>query len=122
MDELTFKKDTVVGTTADPVRFFSNNAVVQAIPLKKGWNWISFNVSPVDDIVKKVLNNSTKWEVGDLLEIERPNNERYLISYKNIADPDDDNNFFQVWDYENSILFLDPGLMYRFYLRGRLPP
>ena len=115
MDELTFKKDTVVGTTADPVRFFSNNAVVQAIPLKKGWNWISFNVSPVDDIVKKVLNNSTKWEVGDLLEIERPNNERYLISYKNIADPDDDNNFFQVWDYENSILFLDPGLMYRFY-------
>ena len=113
--ELTFMKDTVIGTPSNPVIFFNNNTVVQTIPLKKGWNWVSFNVSPIESKVNKILNNATKWEDGDALEIEKANGERLLITYKTMADPDDSSTTYNLWDYGEREIELEPTLMYRFF-------
>ena len=115
IDMLTFKKDTVIGTTTNPVLFDTNNGMVQTIPLKKGWNWVSFNVEPGSKKVKELLNNATKWDVGDVLEIDKSNNERYLIGYKSVENPSERNSYFKVWDYADSIVTIDPRLMYRLY-------
>ena len=41
---ISFKKSAVVGDKS-PVRFNGGDSIVQNVNLKKGWNWISFNVS-----------------------------------------------------------------------------
>ena len=41
---IAFKKSAVVGDQS-PVRFNGGDSIVQNVNLKKGWNWISFNVS-----------------------------------------------------------------------------
>ena len=62
---ITFKSDTIMGTTTSPIAFVNDaNSIVQAIPLKKGWNWVSFNVKPGQATVKQLLNNATQWQVS----------------------------------------------------------
>ena len=114
-DLIRFKYDTVLGTTTDPVQFGANNGVVQAIPLKKGWNWVSVNVEPSISTVGKLLNNATKWEVGDALEAERPNGSYSLLSYKASPNPYDPNNPIYSWDCSDSTFTVDATKMYRFY-------
>ena len=114
-DLIQFKHDTVLGTTTDPVQFGANNGVVQAIPLKKGWNWVSVNVEPSISTVGKLLNNATKWEVGDALEAERPNGSYSLLSYKASPNPYDPNNPIYSWDCSDSTFTVDATKMYRFY-------
>ena len=114
-DYLTFKRDTVIGTTTDPLLFGANNNVVQTIQLKKGWNWVSFNVNPEQDKVKNLLNNATKWLVGDGLEVDKEDGSHYLITYKAVANPKDENLLEYLWDYGDSIVSIDSRLMYRFY-------
>lgn len=118
MDNLTFKKDTVIGTSIDPVVFFTNNGVVQAIPLKEGWNWVSFNVNPQENTVSGILDNATRWEDGDALEIEKTDGERLLITYKTVAAPNNRNKTVSVWDYDSREIELDPTLMYRFFSKS----
>ena len=112
---ITFKNDTIMGTTTNPVTFTNTNSIIQAVPLKKGWNWVSFNIQPENAPVKQVLNNATKWQVGDGLEADKADGSHYLISYKAIANPKDPKSVNYVWDYADSTLNLDPHLMYRFY-------
>lgn len=97
------------------VAFANTNSIIQAVPLKKGWNWVSFNVQPEKAPVKQVLNNATNWQVGDGLEADKADGSHYLISYKAIANPKDPKSVNYVWDYADSTLNLDPHLMYRFY-------
>lgn len=114
-DILVFKNDTVIGTTTDPILFGNNNGVVQAIHLKKGWNWVSFNVEPEEATVKHLLNNATKWQVGDALEAERTNGAFSLLSYKATRNPYDPNTPIYSWDCADSIVTINPCKMYRFY-------
>jgi hypothetical protein len=113
--DLYFKSNTVVGSTTDPVVFKANNGVVQAVHLKKGWNWVSFNVQPHEAPIKQLLNNATNWQVGDGLEADKVDGGQYVITYKAIQNPKDENSLLYLWDYGDSIVTLDPTLMYRFY-------
>jgi hypothetical protein len=112
---ITFKNDTIMGSATNPVAFANTNSIIQAVPLKKGWNWVSFNVQPEKAPVKQVLNNATNWQVGDGLEADKADGSHYLISYKAIANPKDPKSVNYVWDYADSTLNIDPHLMYRFY-------
>ena len=108
---ITFKNDTIHGSTTNPVTFMTNNGRVQAVPLKKGWNWISFNVAPSKSTVSKLLNNATKWEVGDGLEAVREDGSLSLLTYKATGNPIPP---FYSWDCADSIINIDPCKMYRF--------
>ena len=115
---LLFQNNTVMGTTTDPVAFVGerNGEKVQAIQLKKGWNWVSFNVKPAEGTtVKQLLNNATKWQVGDALEAEREDGSLSLLSYKAIRNPYDPNNPTYSWDCADELVKMNPTKMYRFY-------
>ena len=113
--ELKFKSDTIIGSATEPVKFAANNGVVQAIQLKKGWNWLSFNVEPIKSTVKELLNNATKWQVGDFLEAERPDGTFSLLGYKSSRNPYNPNSLIYSWDCADSVVTVDPCKMYRFY-------
>ena len=113
-----FQSNTVKGTTTDPVVLEGerNGEKVQAIQLKKGWNWVSFNVVPIEgSTVKQLLGNATKWQAGDALEAERADGSYSLLSYKATRNPYDPNNPIYTWDCADSIVRINPAKMYRFY-------
>lgn len=115
---LYFQRNSVAGTTTDPIVLESerNGEKVQAIQLKKGWNWISFNVKPAEEnTMKQLLNNTTKWQVGDAFEAERDNGSLSLLSYKATNNPDDPNNPIYEWDCANEVIKINPTKMFRFY-------
>jgi len=63
---ITFENSAVVGS-GTPVRFDGGESFVQNFSLKKGWNWVSFNVnSPQLSDVNPLLNN-IPWKEGDVL-------------------------------------------------------
>lgn len=113
-----FQRNSVAGTTTDPIVLESerNGEKVQAIQLKKGWNWISFNVKPAEEnTMKQLLNNTTKWQVGDAFEAERDNGSLSLLSYKATNNPDDPNNPIYEWDCANEVIKINPTKMFRIY-------
>ena len=113
--ELVFKSDTIIGSTTNPVVLEADLGVVQAIHLKKGWNWVSFNVKPGMATVRQLLNNATKWQVGDALEAERRDGSFSLLSYKATMNPYDPNTPVYAWDCADSVVTIDARKMYRFY-------
>lgn len=115
----TFKSSAVVGSPDNPYIFETNNHVVQTLHLQEGWNWISFNVHPEVLPVGELLNSATKWEVGDGLEIIRPNGTYAQISYKQFYNPDDPRNPILAWDEAETLVELDPQQMYRFYSQSQ---
>ena len=64
--DITFEKSAVLGTDT-PVRFDGGEGFVQNFSLKKGWNWVSFNVNSeqLNDVNK--LLSSMPWKEGDIL-------------------------------------------------------
>ena len=65
-DTIEFEKDAMLGTDT-PVRFDGGESFMQYFNLKKGWNWVSFNVNSTDlGDVNKLL-GSTSWNEGDIL-------------------------------------------------------
>jgi hypothetical protein len=52
--EITFAKNGIIGTPSSPQIFDANDNVSVGYPLKKGWNWVSFNVNSTD------FNNTNK--------------------------------------------------------------
>ncbi|MBR3531466.1 MAG: hypothetical protein IKN83_08885 [Bacteroidaceae bacterium] len=117
---LVFKSETVIGSITDPQLFFTNNQVVQTIQLQKGWNWVSFHVTPREMMIKDLLNNATNWEVGDGVEADTSDGNQYLITYKseevNIDKYTKGVNY--LWDYGDSIISFDSRLMYRIFSKS----
>ncbi len=63
---ITFENSAIVGS-GTPVRFDGGESFVQNFSLKKGWNWVSFNMnSPQLADVNPLLNN-IPWKEGDVL-------------------------------------------------------
>ena len=63
---ITFEKSAALGTNS-PIRFNGGDDFVQNFDLKKGWNWVSFNVSsPQLSDVNKLLGGMA-WSDGDIL-------------------------------------------------------
>lgn len=53
---LTFNNNSLEGAPNNPIIFNALNIIYEPIALKKGWNWVSFNLnSPVSDDVNKLL-------------------------------------------------------------------
>ena len=63
---ITFQKDAMLGADT-PVRFDGGEDFVQNFNLKKGWNWVSFNVKSdqLNDVNE--LLGSMRWSDGDIL-------------------------------------------------------
>ena len=75
--EVTFKPETLVGDTKNPLLLHATDLYVQHTTLKPGWNWVSVNV--LNDSyrdVKKLL-DSFIWHEGDMLTDE--NNQHAML-------------------------------------------
>lgn len=111
-----FNAGTIVGSPEDPALFEANNGVVQALYLKKGWNWLSFYVQPLSGIsFGDLMSNATKWEVGDGLEYPKADGSYMQLTYKSVYNSKDAKNPTYVWDCSDSELEIDAHKMYRFY-------
>ena len=62
---ITFTKDRILGSATSPVVLADMFNNVQMLKLKKGWNWVTFNVLPMDMTISEFLCHNTKWDVGD---------------------------------------------------------
>ena len=112
--KLKFQADKLIGSTTDPLLLVNSFEEVQPIQLKKGWNWISFYVVPKKQTVKQLLNDATKWEVGDALETTNGNSTQ-MISYKAVKNKYNPTRMDYFWDNEDDLITIDPTRMYRFY-------
>ena len=78
---ISFYPNVTYGTAKSPVTLKASNLYVQTLELKKGWNWISFNVE--NDSFRNGLDASLLgkylWSDGDLL-VDPTNN--LMLSYK----------------------------------------
>ena len=59
LDVLPFRADEVLGTTTAPQIINTNNRVVRSRSIKRGWNWISYNVYMSDYSPERVLSSLT---------------------------------------------------------------
>ena len=114
----TFQPDAIIGTAAKPASFESNNVIVQTLQLKKGWNWTSFYIEPLGTTLSQLLDNATRWEVGDGLEAQKDDGSYTMINYKGVHNPDDPNTMLTTWDDDENVATLNPQLMYRFYSKS----
>ena len=82
-NNMTFKSNTVSGTPLSPVMFETTDMVTQSIPLKKGWNWISFNLQ--SDALQDVNRTMRTVQATDKDEIKGQGSgefSRYSVSNK----------------------------------------
>ncbi|WP_455584326.1 LamG-like jellyroll fold domain-containing protein [Bacteroides sp.] len=68
--DIVFVNNAVVGSPDVPVIFNSLDLKVQNIPLKKGWNWISFNVKSDDFNDADRLLKDNNWSSADQVKNE----------------------------------------------------
>ena len=69
---IKFKQDAILGADT-PIRFEGGDNFVQYFKLKKGWNWVSFNVSSKKNTINSLL-GSMPWKNGDALTVIGSNN------------------------------------------------
>ena len=63
-----FQKDVTVGSATAPVELDDNYNDMQTLPLKKGWNWITFTVQPTKGTTtRQFLDSNSLWEAGDII-------------------------------------------------------
>ena len=113
-EELVFYPDSILGSTDNPIMLVNSGEEVQMMQLRKGWNWVSFYMKPEKNTISNLLNRSTKWEVGDAVEVLGTNG-FYEISYKGIPNPDNPTRINYFWDNGNDSIELDATRMYRIY-------
>lgn len=65
-EEINFVANSIIGKVSDPIVFHPKR-VVQTIPLKKGWNYISLNLIPDAKEIPTLLNKLKSTE-GDLVK------------------------------------------------------
>ncbi len=78
--EINFFPNETVGTAKNPMVLKASDLYIQTLALKRGWNWISFNVEnkAFRDGLNTLLSNYY-WNDGDLL-VDPTNN--LMMSYK----------------------------------------
>ena len=62
-EEVSFERDAVVGSIAEPIVWTPDNKVEQDLALNAGWNWISLYVEPEDKSVGSVLKDVSVAQV-----------------------------------------------------------
>lgn len=67
MPNLIFISNDIKGTIASPIVFNADDKLSRIIPLKDGWNWISFNLLTKDSNNINRLFNNLKLEGGEIV-------------------------------------------------------
>lgn len=103
-----FANDAIIGTDVNPVILQNSYDYVQAIKLKKGWNWVSFNVIPKEGTtLGQFLNSMSKWDAQDMIiavnGTKRVTYKCYNSSKAAIG---------QKWDKGDQVAAIDPAQMY----------
>ena len=103
-----FANDAIIGTDVNPVILQNSYDYVQAIKLKKGWNWVSFNVIPKEGTtLGQFLNSMSKWEAGDMIMTV---NGTKSVTYK--CYNSSKAAIGQKWDKGEQVAAIDPAQMY----------
>jgi len=115
----TFQENTIVGSASNPVILENDFNNVQAMKLKQGWNWVSFNVEPEYDsnsdfekriTVGQFLNGMSKWEAGDkITTVNGTTSQQY--TYR--VDKSAPNGYS--WDNEDQPIDINNKQMYNIY-------
>jgi len=109
-----FKKDAIIGTAAKPVEMKNASMSVQTLRLKKGWNWVSFNVVPQEGAtLGQFLNTNNQWEAGDIITgIDGKTIQQWTCRQnKQVA------RGYQ-WDNEDQPMVIKPTLMYNIFSKS----
>ena len=116
-----FQKDATLGSASNPVVLVNGNNNVQTLKLKKGWNWVTFNVvpknsyfdgdTPVSSVtVGEFLNGISKWEAGDkITSINGTTVQQFTCR------EDKTTTRGYKWDDEDNMIFINSRLMYNIY-------
>ena len=114
----TFVEDTIIGTDVTPVILQNSYDFVQTMKLKKGWNWVTFNVTPKSGMtLGQFLNSMSKWEYKDRIVIVNGTKSQHYVVHKTKktasglrweADPEDE-------DLDEQEFSLDPSHMYSIF-------
>ena len=115
-EKILFKSDAIVGSTTNPVVLMNTEKEVQTLQLKKGWNWLSFYVTPDKSTIGNLLDSSTKWQVGDALEVVSGDGKvSQLFTYTSKKKKTAPTLYDYFWDNGSDSIQLDPTIRYRFY-------
>ena len=103
-----FANDAIIGTDVNPVILQNSYDYVQAIKLKKGWNWVSFNVIPKEGTTMgQFLNSMSKWDAQDMIIAV---NGTKRVTYK--CYNSEKTAIGQKWDKGDQVAAIDPAQMY----------
>ena len=107
----TFEKDAVEGSAEAPVILENSFNYVQTLRLKKGWNWVAFNVVPDQGTtVGQFLNGSTLWEPGDMVtSVNGTTTQQWTCRENKTAARG------YKWDKEDQPISIDIAQMYNIY-------
>ena len=109
----TFKQDAIIGTDVNPVILQSCD-FVQTIKLKKGWNWVSFNLVPKEGTtLEQFMNSMSKWEIED--KIVTING---VKTQECTCRSDKDAAHGQKWEIRNGPIVVDPSTMYSIFSKS----
>ena len=111
-----FEEGATKGTATDPLVLVNRdgltgtNIMAQTLYLKKGWNWVSFNVHPEEGTtVGQLLYGAAAWEPDDVIEGINGNKSVSLLCRKA------DTARGYRWTDDDKVFDIDPKMMYRVY-------
>ncbi len=98
IESFPFTDNTIIGTTASPQVIHTSGNLLRKIYIKKGWNWISFNLNPLDTMINGTL-ESLSSPTGATIKAQIG-----LSQFSTNLD---------IWG--GSLPILGPGKMYQYY-------
>ena len=111
-----FEEGKTKGTATNPLLLVNNeswsgyNTMAQTLYLKKGWNWVSFNVHPKEGTtVGQLLYGAAAWEPNDVIEGVSGNKTVSLLCREA------NTTRGYRWTDDDKVLDINPKMMYRVY-------
>ena len=111
-----FEEGMTKGTATDPLVLINRdgwgdtNNIAQTLYLKKGWNWVSFNVHPREGTtVGQLLYGAAAWEPNDVIEGISGNKSVSLLCRQA------NTSRGYRWTDDDKVFNINPQMMYRVY-------
>lgn len=106
----TFDRNAIIGTDQDPVVLCNTYNEMATIDLNEGWNWVSFNVAPMQPVtVGDLLYGAAPWSPEDVMEIVDGKTALKFFCVES------ENSRGYRWTEENKTVEINPAIMYRIY-------
>ena len=107
----TFEKDALIGSATKPVVLLNDNTQnVQVLRLKKGWNWVTFNVQPYKKTAEGFFDSMSRWEAGDIVTTVNGTTVEQFTCREN-----KESATGYTWDNPTDIITIHPDQMYNIY-------